>query len=134
MACVLFHIETIYNLIGMFVSDVNDQLELRNDYQYVIMVIHTIFLMLILVPSLQPNEYQFPLPIENTLLNHNTALLDNETYILIYQFADKLETRSQTEEERKRKASSWLVIYTTFKIAQRRIAKIQLEPPAYVVS
>lgn len=31
-------------------------------------------------------------------------------------------------EERRRKASTWLLIYTTFKITQRRIAEIQLQP------
>jgi hypothetical protein len=73
-ACLLFHIESWYSLIVMFTPAIQDWM--KHNFEYMVMSIHTLFLLILITPSFRPNEHEHPLPIENNLSHHNTALLD----------------------------------------------------------
>lgn len=53
VACLLFHSESWYYLVGVLSVEASDSV--RNNFEYIVIFIHTLFLWLILTPSLRPN-------------------------------------------------------------------------------
>ena len=53
VACLLFHAESWYYFVGILSVEASQSI--RDNFEYIVMCIHTVFLWLILTPSLRPN-------------------------------------------------------------------------------